>query len=297
MLKILISGSTGFIGKNLLSYLVKKKYSLMVIGRNLDCINIKKIKKKNLDLNNYNYKFKDIIDFDPDVFIHLAWEGIPDYSEELSKKNYRNTIRIVNKLVNFTNCSKIIITGSCWEYDDGNLKGECNENFVINPKKPFTIYKNKILQEISILTKHRNIVFNWLRLFYVYGPGQKKNSVIPSLIYSLKNKKKININYPANVNDYIYVDDVVKIINKFVSNNISSGVYNVGSGRGIELRKLMKIIDIKINGNDFITTHMLNKINENNKNQEFYASTKKLKKYIKNIKFLDLDKGIQNLLN
>ena len=203
----------------------------------------------------------------------------------------------ITNLINYTNCSKIISTGSCWEYDDGNFTGECSENLATNPKKSFTIYKNKIFQEVSMLVKHKNIVFNWLRLFYVYGPGQKKKSVIPLLIDSLKNKKKINISYPANVNDYIYVDDVVKIIDQFVSKNIPTGVYNVGSGKGIKLKKLMKIIDIKVNGNDLATKNYLNKINQNNKNQEFYASTKKLKKFIKNIKFLNLDKGIQNLLN
>ena len=58
-------------------------------------------------------------------------------------------------------------------------------------KKPFSIYKDKIFKEVSEIAK-KNIIFNWLRLFYVYGPGQKNDSIIPMLIETLKSKK-INI--------------------------------------------------------------------------------------------------------
>ena len=292
-MKILISGGSGFIGKNLVNYLIQKKKNIMLIGRNLNFANVK---QKNFDLNQLNYDYREIINYNPDVFIHLAWEKIPDYSEEISKKNYNNTIRIIQRLVNLTNCKKIISTGSCWEYNDGNVLGECREDFLTNPKKPFSIYKDKIFKEVSEIAKKKNIIFNWLRLFYVYGPGQKNDSIIPMLIETLKSKKKINMNYPGNINDYIYIDDVIKIIEGFISKDINSGIYNVGSGKGIEAKKLLEIIDFTINGKNILTNEYLNKIDKNKRNQNFYASTKKLKKYLKDLKFMDIDTGIKNLI-
>jgi nucleoside-diphosphate-sugar epimerase len=295
-MKILISGGSGFIGKNLLNHLIKKNMNIMIIGRNLDSISLSNVRKITFDLNNSDYDYQEIIKYNPDVFIHLAWEGIPNYSEEFSKKNYLNTMRIIKVLVKSTNCSKIISTGSCWEYNDGNIKGRCHEDIVSNLKKPFSIYKNKIFKEVSIIAKKNKIIFNWLRLFYVYGPGQRKESIIPMLIKALKNKKKINLNYPGNTNDYIHIDDVIKIISYFVSKNIISGIYNVGSGKGLEVKKLLEIIDYKINGKNILTNEYLDKIERNKKNQDFYACTKKLKKYLKNIEFIDIDRGIQNLI-
>lgn len=295
-MKILISGGSGFIGKNLLNHLIKKNMNIMIIGRNLDFISPSNVRKITFDLNNSDYDYQEIIKYNPDVFIHLAWEGIPNYSEEFSKKNYLNTMRIIKVLVNSTNCSKIISTGSCWEYNDGNIKGRCHEDIVSNLKKPFSIYKNKIFKEVSIIAQKKKIIFNWLRLFYVYGPGQRKESIIPMLIEALKNKKKINVNYPGNSNDYIHIDDVIKIISYFVSKNIISGIYNVGSGKGLEVKKLLEIIDYKINGKNILTNEYLDKIERNKKNQDFYACTKKLKKYLKNFEFIDIDRGIQNLI-
>ena len=259
-MKILISGGSGFIGRNLVHHLVKKKYDIMLIGRNFKFLKSNNVKKQHLDLNKTNNNFKKIEKYNPDIFIHLAWQGIPDYSESLSKKNYVNTINIIKKLVKYTDVTKIISTGSCWEYDDGNFIGKCSENSIISPKKPFGIYKHKIFKEVTKIAKKNNIIFNWLRLFYIYGNGQKKNSIIPLLIQNFKNKNDIKINYPANKNDYIFIDDVVKIIEGFISNQIISGIYNVGSGKGTEVKKLMKIIDTKINGNHTITKNYLNQI-------------------------------------
>ena len=295
-MKILISGGSGFIGKHLVNYLIKKKYNLMLLGRNLDSFAGIKVKTQILDLNNSNNDYKEVEKYNPDVFIHLAWEGIPVYNDELSKRNYHNTMRIIKVLVNSTDCSKIISTGSCWEYNDGNIQGLCNEDLVTNPKKPFSIYKKKIFDEVLEIANKKNILFNWLRVFYVYGPGQRDESIIPMLIEKIKNKKKININFPANINDFIYVDDVVKIINQFLIDNIETGIYNLGSGNGVEVKELLKIIDTKINGRDIFTSEYLSKIDQNKRNQNFYACTKKLNKYLKNFEFTDIDSGINNLI-
>tara|TARA_B100000902_G_scaffold217837_1_gene207028 strand:+ start:178 stop:1065 length:888 start_codon:yes stop_codon:yes gene_type:complete len=295
-MKILISGGSGFIGKHLVNYLIQKKYNLMLLGRNLDSFAGIKVKTQILDLNNSNNDYKEVEKYNPDVFIHLAWEGIPVYNDELSKRNYHNTMRIIKVLVNSTDCSKIISTGSCWEYNDGNIQGLCNEDLVTNPKKPFSIYKKKIFDEVLEIANKKNILFNWLRVFYVYGPGQRDESIIPMLIEKIKNKKKININFPANINDFIYVDDVVKIINQFLIDNIETGIYNLGSGNGVEVKELLKIIDTKINGRDIFTSEYLSKIDQNKRNQNFYACTKKLNKYLKNFEFTDIDSGINNLI-
>ena len=187
-MKILLSGGSGFIGKNLLNFLAQNYENIMVIGRNLNSIKEVKINKLKLDLNNPDANYYEIIKYNPDVFVHLAWEGIPDYSEEICKKNYFNTVKIIRMLINFTSCSKIISTGSCWEYNDGKIIGKCEETEIINPSKAFSIYKSKVFQEVSKVTKNKNITFNWLRLFYVYGPGQKSLSIIPMLINTFKNK-------------------------------------------------------------------------------------------------------------
>lgn len=295
-MRVLVSGGSGFIGYNFLSHLIKKNQDIMVIVRDVNSISKFNVKKVILDLNEINNNFQKIIDFNPDVFVHLAWEGIPDYSYKFSKRNYLNTIKFIRLLVNSTNCSKIISSGSCWEYNDGNIDGLCHEGLNLNPLKPFSVYKSKIYKDVSLIADKKNITFNWLRMFYVYGVGQRIESIIPSLINNIKNKKKINLNYPANINDYIYIDDLVKIMNIFVLNNFRSGIYNLGSGKGIEVRNLLKIIDLEINGNDFLTQNYLKNIDKHKRNQNFYACTKKLLKNISDFQFTDINTGVQKII-
>ena len=260
-MKILLSGGTGFIGKNLLKYMAQNmNYTILVVGRNLEKVENKNIKQVKLDLNKIEDNFDKIKEFNPDIFLHLAWEGIPNYSEELSKKNYLNTIKIMKMIINETTCKKIVSTGSCWEYNDGSYIGECKEDQLIYLNKPFSKYKNKIFTEVNNICKKKKILFNWLRLFYVYGPGQGKNSVIPLLIDIFKNNKKININSPLNKNDFIFIDDVVSIIDKFIKNDYSSGIYNVGTGKSTSISTILKIIDNVINGNEMISKKYLNEI-------------------------------------
>ena len=295
-MKILLSGGSGFIGKNLLNFLSQNNENIMVIGRNLNSITINKLNKLKLDLNNPDASYDEIIKYNPDVFVHLAWEGIPDYSEEICRKNYFNTVKLIRMLVNSTSCSKIISTGSCWEYNDGKIIGKCKESETINPSKAFSIYKNKVFQEVSKITKDKQITFNWLRLFYVYGPGQKENSIIPMLVNTFKNNKPINIKYPSNKNDFIYVGDVIRIIGEFISKDCLSGIYNVGTGKGIVIYELLKIIDNAINGNDNLAVEYLKNIDINKKNESFFSCTKKLKKHFNNLEFVNIKDGINKML-
>ena len=116
------------------------------------------------------------------------------------------------------------------------------------------------------------------------------------LIETFKNKKILNMNYPANINDFISVNDVTKIIKNFINKDIPSGIYNAGSGRGTEIKKLLEIIDFEINGTDILSREYLSKMDINKRNQNFYACTKKLKKYLKNFEFTDINSGIKNLI-
>ena len=138
----------------------------------------------------------------------------------------------------------------------------------------------------------KNIV-QLVKIIYVYGPGQRGESIIP-MNRKIKNKK-INVNFP-NINDYIYIDDVVKIINYFLIDSIKTGIYNLGTGRGIEVKNLVKIIDYKIYGKYTLTKEYSSLFDSNKRNQNFYSCTKKINKFLNNYKFTDIDSGINNLI-
>ena len=68
--------------------------------------------------------------------------------------------------------------------------------------------------------------------FFVYGPGQRQNSLIPSCYNALKNDADLKIINPLVVNDFVYVSDVANAIRHLIELDNISGIYNIGSGQG-----------------------------------------------------------------
>ena len=69
---------------------------------------------------------EEIIDFQPDIIMHLAWEGIPDLSKIVCTENLYMAINFFDQVLDNTNCKKVIVSGSCIEY--GNRQGQCKES-------------------------------------------------------------------------------------------------------------------------------------------------------------------------
>ena len=76
--------------------------------------------------------------FRPDCCIHLAWNGLPNYSVNNSAENLIAGIDLLQNLVQ-VNCKKIFIVGSCWEY--GSLTGAVTESAKIRGVGVFAAFK------------------------------------------------------------------------------------------------------------------------------------------------------------
>ena len=78
-------------------------------------------------------------------------------------------------------------------------------------KKFFSLSKNLLKDWIFEYYKHSNVKIAWVRIFYIYGTGQR-STLIPSLIDAKIKKKKIKIKTPNDFCDFIHVDDVVSFL-------------------------------------------------------------------------------------
>lgn len=244
-MRIFITGATGFIGKHLLNKLEKQGMTLLVLSRQNMRENdgaSRSFIQGNLE-NILNLK-EQIASFSPDAVIHMAWEGIPDYLYYMSEKNLLYGLNIL-EICRFAGCKKLIITGSCWEYK--KPLGLVKEDWPVCSDNSFKAAKNSLRMMSEAFCSEHGIAFNWLRLFYVYGPGQKAASLIPSIIRSIQKGEQPKLLTPHNKLDYIYVKDVVSCIAYVLENKMESGVFNVGSGIMTENIEILKIIAERMN--------------------------------------------------
>jgi nucleoside-diphosphate-sugar epimerase len=298
-MRILVTGGTGFIGKHLIIKLLEEGHNLLALTRFAQESNIENNLEKlqwiqtSLILNEECLKV--LKDFKPEIIIHLAWENIPDFTFETSLQNLQNQVAFFKKICQFESINKIIVSGSCWEYN--TRFGACNESEYVRSENYFTWAKNTLRDflEIECLQKKINLI--WTRLFYVYGPGQRSKSLIPVIMNELLNCKVPNILKPYNSNDFIFIDDVVDGYILLTNNKVSAGIYNLGTGKSTSVIDILKIIDNKINGNNKITEQVLNNSLNLIKDTDCWANTDKTRISINCPPPISIEEGIQRIFN
>ncbi len=242
-MKILITGATGFVGQHVTRQLLESGAEVAVLTRNqygLKNLDTKKIKIIEGSLDSLADCGKQIKKFDAEICIHLAWSGIPDYSHEVSKKNLDQSISLIDFLLAETNCKKIISSGSCFEY--GTASGELTEETPEENTSAIAWAKNSLKNYLALRCQEKNLSWIWLRIFYVYGPGQREKSLIPTLYKAASLGTAPQIQNPNNANDFVYISDVSNAISKACVHNAESGVYNIGSGNLFSVADMWSLV-------------------------------------------------------
>jgi len=246
-MRILLTGANGFLGTHLTNALKSARHEFLLLDHtNMAVPNLPMAKFLQCDLSEIANFGEEIRKFHPQAVVHLAWQGIPDFSPNFSILNLLNSIQFLDLIVRETNCSKIIISGSCVEY--GAKQGACTEDECSVSTSYLGWAKKAIYDYARVLCEKTPVDLIWFRIFYVYGPGQRANSLIPTLVRAFSSNVQPMITNPFNSNDFIFVDDVIEAFFVALENQIPTGVYNLGSGAPTSVYEVCRIVEEIITG-------------------------------------------------
>jgi len=291
-MRILLTGASGFIGTHLLQKLILEGHQVLAFSRSARPKKNKYISWHQCDLSLQESYSKEVEDFLPEVLIHLAWQDIPDFSVEKSKANLDLSLDFLKCVLNLNCCKKILFSGSCLEYD--LMDGMCKETSMVEGLvNDFAWAKNTLRIKSELLCREKSVNFIWFRIFYVYGPGQRTDSLIPSIFKHLKLNNLPEIDSPNNANDYIYIDDVVEGFSIAITESISSGIYNLGTGRSTSVLEVCRIAEKIILNSSKLTFQLELKVQPKVSDVNFWASMISTNQHLKFNPKVGLSYGIK----
>ena len=298
-MKIFVTGGTGFIGPFVVNRLIKDDHQIILLTDRKKSVkknfltNSKEIDIVSGNLSNISEWENSLQNHNPDLTIHLAWEGIPNYNSEMSAINLKYGLDLYLTLARI-GCKRILTSGSCWEY--GITKGSLSEEINPNPSNPFTIAKNSLRLMGEELAKEYNLQFLWMRFFYVYGPGQKLHSLLPYIISSVLNKKIPQIRTPNSKNDFVFVEDVANAIALIIKNcTKSQNIYNIGSGYSTSVKKIIEITYDKCKTS--LPDEIFKMSQESEISVDFWADISKIKTEIGWEPKVSISEGIKRMID
>lgn len=238
--KVLITGGTGFIGKNVINELQKRGWevhSLVYPELEQNQTSVTQYKINLMDLDSINTFFKE---HSFENLIHLAWyvgKGCHG-----SNNNLDWVISTLHLLKSFKEAGGKCFLGagtvSEYEYKYGYLLEDKT------PTDPQTMYgncKNAVYNIAKVYCKQNQIDFKWPRIFNLYGPDEKQQRLMPSVINSCLKGEDVIVSDCLKYQDYLHVADTAcGIVDVFESD--MQGAVNICSGQPVQLRKIVEKI-------------------------------------------------------
>ena len=201
----------------------------------------------------------------------------------------KNIISALNK----KNLEKYIHIGSADEYLIPRTS--IKETQVLDAKNYYSLSKIFITNYLLLLYKLNNFPIVILRLFLVYGRGQKDNRLIPYIIGNGLKNKKIFLEKKSFIRDFLYIDDFLNAIDLVIKGQKVEGeIFNICYGKSYSIGSVIKIINKKIK-NLKISYDSNNRLYK--QPEKIYASNKKAMNYLKWKPKVKLERGLHLTIN
>lgn len=225
-MKILVTGANGYLGKGVVKQLLDDGCNVVAT----DFTNTYIDKRANFvegDLFSLDdpYKFLG----EPDVLLHMAWRdgfvhGSINHIGDLAKH-----AEFLTKMIS-AGVKQVAVMGSMHEI--GFFEGSVNENTPCNPQSLYGISKNALRRITELECNKSDVIFQWLRGFYIVGNTEDGCSVFSKIVQAArKGQKEFPFTMGLNQFDFLDYEEFCRQVSDAVEQTEINGIINICDGR------------------------------------------------------------------
>ncbi len=241
-MKVMVTGATGFVGRHVVNELLTQGHSVVAIARDIKRAQempwFDRVEFIQCDLH---VDFKPLFQSEclPNAIVHLAWTGLPNYRDFFHiSKNLPADLAFLEAAVK-SGVPHLLVAGTCLEY--GMQYGPLTEEMETNPTTPYGFAKDTLRKALQLLQKESPFTLQWMRLFYMYGEGQNRNSLLAQLDRAIDEGQAIfNMSAGDQLRDYLSIQEVAENFVLALESPQLEGVINCCSGKPISVFDLVK---------------------------------------------------------
>ena len=274
---ILVTGSDGFVGINLVNELKKQGYIVYTFDKNDG-----DIAETVLDFQNIEHVFH----LAALTFVPASWENPADF--------YRTNVMGTNQVLELcrkTNCSLTYLSSYVYGIPE---YFPIDEKHSIIPNTPYN--HSKLLGEelCKFYNKNFGVDVTIFRPFNIYGIGQNKNFLIPTIVSQVLDKEttEIKVQNLSPKRDFLYIDDFISALIKTIELK-EFNTFNIGSGKSYSVNEIINFALEISNEQKTIIETVKNRINEVN---DVVSDISLIKKILDWEPKFDMKKGLELII-
>jgi len=313
-MKVLVTGSAGFIGFHLSKYLLTKNIQVIGIDNLNNYYNVKLKKDRNKILKKYkNYSFNkiDLINkkllekiikkYKVKYIVHLAAQAGVRYSIINPVTYLKNNIEVFLNVLDLSIKHKIehlVFASTSSVYGNVNKFPSKEKDEISTPVSFYAATKKANEVMAYSYSSTYKLPCTGLRFFTVYGPYGRPDMAIYKFTENIINNKPIDLyNHGNHQRDFTYIDDVISAINsllfKEIKNKIPFKIFNIGKGYSNTLMEYLREIEKNLGKK----AKLKNKSLQPGDIKKTHADISSLKKYINYKPKTDIKLGINKFVS
>src|SRR6186997_813836 len=247
MNRLLITGSTGFIGAHCLRLIEQGGTfsEIHAVNRNGKAPENRRIFWHAVDLRRPADAARIVESVRPTHLFHAAWIATPGvYLNSPENRVWLEAGIALIRAFAEQGGQRFVGVGSSAEYASTDIPCE-EEKTTLRAASLYGECKQALWKAAQTAARERGTQAAWARLFLPYGPGDPPARLIPTVVSHLRARKALSLSHGEQKRDFIYAPDAARMLVRLLNAN-ATGAFNIGTGEARSVRSVIEALADRI---------------------------------------------------